>query len=67
LIKGCISILKKTSEERKNIGENTRKLFENVSGVFLNLTFGLDDKAIMAKVEKVLNDKNISLMSLTIL
>ena len=67
VINGCITILKKTSEKRKNIGENTRKLFENVSGVFLNLTFGINDKAIMAKVENILNDKKISIMSLAIL
>ena len=67
VIKGCINILKKTSEKRKNIGENTRKLFENVSGVFLNLTFGINDKEIMRKVENILNDKSISVMSLAIL
>jgi len=67
LIKSCIHICENSIKKHKKFADNTRKLLENVSGVFLNLSYKLDDKTMMEKVTKVLNEKDVSLMSLSLL
>lgn len=66
-IEGVGLLLETSIKKHGKIAENTRKVLENVSGVYLNLTFGLQDKEILGKVEEILNKRSMTKVTLQVL
>ena len=48
---------------RGHFAINTRRFLDNMSGIFMNILHGYNDKNILVNIIQVLNDKNITVMS----
>lgn len=67
LIIDGIRTLKNSVEKHKKFGQNTRRYFECLSGIFMNILHGYNDKRVVIAFLRVFNDKNISVLTLQLL
>lgn len=63
LILDSSRILDVSVAAREHFAINTRRYLDNMSGIFLNILHGYNDKNILVNIIQVLNEKNITVMS----